>query len=120
MANGRRSSQSTIVGTASAFFSVNVVARKPGKNTPATNPYLKKFLLQIPWKPRNLAVFAGQINYPVYGPLDRLVIRLIMWMTNGPTDPKSVVEFTNWEQVRAFGRRLILIKIEITARASMY
>ena len=86
-----------------AFFSVNLVARKPGRNTPATNPYLKKFLQQVPWKPRNLAVFAGKINYPVYGPLDRLVIRLIMWMTNGPTDPKSVVEFTNWEQVRAFG-----------------
>ncbi len=28
----------------SAFFSVNVVARKPDKNTPETNPYIKKFL----------------------------------------------------------------------------
>ncbi|MFT5790197.1 MAG: menaquinone-dependent protoporphyrinogen oxidase, partial [Shewanella sp.] len=27
-----------------AFFSVNVVARKPEKNTPETNPYMKKFL----------------------------------------------------------------------------
>ena len=27
-----------------AFFSVNVVARKPEKNTPETNPYLIKFL----------------------------------------------------------------------------
>ena len=26
-----------------AFFSVNVVARKPEKNTPETNPYMKKF-----------------------------------------------------------------------------
>ena len=28
----------------SAFFSVNVVARKPEKNTPETNPYMQKFL----------------------------------------------------------------------------
>ena len=45
-----------------AFFSVNVVARKPNKNLPETNPYLKKFLSQISWKPRELAVFAGKIN----------------------------------------------------------
>ena len=31
----------------SAFFSVNVVARKPEKNTPGTNPYIRKFLKLI-------------------------------------------------------------------------
>ena len=31
-------------GIDNAFFSVNVVARKPEKNTPDTNPYIKKFL----------------------------------------------------------------------------
>ena len=30
--------------TKTAFFSVNVVARKPEKNTPETNPYMQKFL----------------------------------------------------------------------------
>jgi menaquinone-dependent protoporphyrinogen oxidase len=25
-------------------------------------------------------------------------------MTHGPTDPTAVVEFTDWEQVEAFGR----------------
>lgn len=87
-----------------AFFSVNVVARKPEKNQPETNPYLKKFIKQISWQPRELAVFAGKINYPKYSFLDRLMIRLIMWMTKGPTDPETVKEFTNWEQVEAFGR----------------
>jgi menaquinone-dependent protoporphyrinogen oxidase len=87
-----------------AFFSVNVVARKPGKNTPETNPYLKKFLKQISWRPRQLAVFAGKIDYPRYGFWDRLIIRLIMWMTKGPTDPKAVVEFTDWKKVEAFGK----------------
>lgn len=88
----------------SAFFSVNVVARKPGKDTPATNPYVRKFLRQISWRPRELAVFAGKINYPIYGFWDRAIIRFIMWLTGGPTERDAVVEFTDWRQVEAFGR----------------
>ena len=87
-----------------AFFSVNVVARKAEKNSPETNPYLRKFLKQIAWKPRALAVFAGKIDYQRYGFLDRSVIRLIMWITKGPTDPKTNIEFTDWHQVEEFGR----------------
>ncbi|MFA7268269.1 MAG: menaquinone-dependent protoporphyrinogen IX dehydrogenase [Sterolibacterium sp.] len=86
-----------------AFFSVNVVARKPEKNQPHTNPYLVKFLKRIPWKPKQLAVFAGKIDYPKYGFFDRLMIRFIMWITKGPTHPSTVVEFTDWRQVEAFG-----------------
>ena len=86
-----------------AFFSVNVVARKPEKNQPETNPYLRKFLKQISWQPKELAVFAGKIDYKKYRFLDRQIIRLIMWMTRGPTDPDTVVEFTNWKQVETFG-----------------
>ena len=85
-----------------AFFSVNVVARKPEKNQPDTNPYLKKFLAQIAWKPKNLAVFAGKINYQLYSCRDRFMIRFIMWLTNGPTDLSTNVEFTDWDQVDDF------------------
>jgi len=88
----------------SAFFSVNAVARKPQKSQPETNPYLQKFLKKIPWRPKALAVFAGKIDYPRYGLFDRMMIRLIMWITKGPTDPTAVVEFTDWKQVEAFGR----------------
>lgn len=91
-------------GKPNAFFSVNVVARKPEKNQPATNPYLQKFLKRISWKPKNLAVFAGKIDYPLYNPVDRFMIRLIMWITKGPTDPKATIEFTDWQQVEGFGR----------------
>ena len=66
-----------------AFFSVNVVARKPEKNTPETNPYVKKFLLKTSWKPRSLEVFAGKIDYPKYNFIDKHMIRFIMWMTKG-------------------------------------
>jgi menaquinone-dependent protoporphyrinogen oxidase len=85
-----------------AFFSVNVVARKPEKNQPDTNPYLIKFLKKISWEPKNLAVFAGMLDYQKYGLFDRQMIRFIMWMTKGPTDPKTVIEYTNWEAVDRF------------------
>ena len=93
-----------------AFFSVNVVARKPQKNLPETNPYLQRFLKKISWHPDELAVFAGKIDYPRYGFRDRQMIRLIMWITKGPTDPRAVVDFTDWNQVDAFGRQLSELK----------
>ena len=88
---------------ASAFFSVNIVARKPAKNQPRTNPYVRKLLRRIAWRPREVGVFAGKLDYPRYGVVDRTIIRGIMWLTGGPTDPKTVVEFTDWRQVEAFG-----------------
>jgi len=94
--------QKLLESKANAFFSVNVVARKPEKNQPHTNPYLVKFLKQIAWKPKILAVFAGMLDYQKYGIFDRQMIRFIMWMTKGPTDPKTVIEFTNWEAVDTF------------------
>lgn len=94
----------TLDSKPNAFFTVNVVARKPEKNTPETNPYLRKFLSQIRWKPKNLAVFAGKINYQSCTPLDRFMIRLIMWMTKGPTAPDTNIEFTDWSKVDDFAR----------------
>ncbi|MDP2806267.1 MAG: menaquinone-dependent protoporphyrinogen IX dehydrogenase [Gallionellaceae bacterium] len=90
-----------------AFFSVNVVARKPEKNTPETNPYLNKLLHKIDWRPKNLAVFAGKIDYPRYNFIDRLMIRFIMWLTNGPTHRDAVVDFTDWNKVDDFGRLIV-------------
>ena len=98
-----RRNQRILESKPNAFFSVNVVARKPEKSRPETTPYLKKFLKQIAWKPKHLDVFAGRIDYPSYTFGDRIVIRFIMWITNGPTDPKAVVEFTDWKRVEAFG-----------------
>ena len=67
---------------------------------------MQKSLKRIRWQPRTRAVFAGKIDYPRYPVWDRLMIRLIMWLTNGPTDPKAVVEFTDWEEVDAFGGKI--------------
>lgn len=89
-----------------SFFSVNVVARKPEKNTPLTNPYVQKFLSISQWHPSLIGVFAGKIDYPRYGLLDKFMIRLIMWITKGPTDTKNVYEFTNWDDVDSFAKKI--------------
>ena len=90
-----------------AFFSVNVVARKPEKNTPETNPYVKKFLLKTSWKPRSLEVFAGKIDYPKYNFVDKHMIRFIMWMTKGPTNTNNTYEFTDWDMIDSFAKKVI-------------
>ncbi len=101
-----RKNQVILDSKPNAFFSVNVVARKPEKSRPETNPYLQKFLRRIRWKPKELAVFAGKLDYPHYGFVDRNMIRLIMLITRGPTDPKATIEFTDWQQVEQFAKRV--------------
>ena len=53
-----------------AFFSVNLVARKEEKNSVDTNPYMIKFLKEIKWKADFLEVFAGKLDYKSYSFID--------------------------------------------------
>ena len=90
----------------SVFFSVNVVARKPDKNSPDTNPYIKKFLKISKWKPKKIGVFAGKVDYPNYGFFDKYIIKFIMFITKGPTDTSRSYEFTDWSKVDDFAKEL--------------
>ena len=90
----------------SVFFSVNVVARKFEKNTPETNPYIKKFLKVSKWQPNKLGVFAGKVDYPSYNIFDKYIIKLIMFITGGPTDTSQSYEFTDWSKVENFAKEL--------------
>tara|TARA_Y100001970_G_C13984080_1_gene724754 strand:+ start:337 stop:855 length:519 start_codon:yes stop_codon:yes gene_type:complete len=90
----------------SVFFSVNVVARKPEKSIPETNPYIKKFLKISSWKPKKIGVFAGKVDYPNYGFFDKYIIKLIMFITKGPTDTSQSYEFTDWSKVDEFAKEL--------------
>ena len=91
-----------------AFFTVNVVARKENKSTPDTNPYMQKFLKTSEWRPKNLAVFAGKIDYKKYNFFDKHIIRFIMWLTKGPTNTKESYDFTNWKNVDNFCKKISL------------
>ena len=90
----------------STFFSVNVVARKSEKNTPETNPYIKKFLKISKWKPKKIGVFAGRIDYPRYNFFDKYIIKFIMFISGGPTDTTQSYEFTDWSKVDDFAKEL--------------
>ena len=85
---------------------MNLVARKPEKSAPETNPYVVKFFKTIDWKPTITEVFAGMLDYKKYKPFDRIMIQFIMWITKGPTDKNTKIEYTNWEKVKAFAIRL--------------
>lgn len=85
-----------------ALASVNLTARKPGKDTAEGNVYLRKLIARNALAPALAAAFAGRLDYPRYGTFDRLAIRFIMLVTGGPTDPETVVEYTQWDRVDAF------------------
>lgn len=89
-----------------AFFSVNLVARKPEKSEANTNPYVVKFFKKIDWKPTIVAVFAGMLDYKKYKPFDRIMIQFIMWITKGPTNKNTKIEYTNWQKVTAFAEQV--------------
>lgn len=91
----------------SAFFSVNLVARKPTKNTPETNPYLQRFIAGCPqWKPALLGVFAGELDYSRYGRFEKQLMRFVMRINKGPTDPGTRVTFTDWGEVERYAARV--------------
>lgn len=89
----------------SGFFSVNLTARKSGKNRPETNPYLQAFLGKITWKPGMTGVMAGSLLYSRYRWFDRLIIQLIMKLTGGNTDTSKDIEYTDWDAVQQFAHR---------------
>ncbi len=90
-----------------AFFSVNLVARKSEKNAPDTNPYVIKFFKSIDWTPTRVEVFAGKLDYKKYPFFDRIMIQFIMWMTKGPTNTEAEIEYTDWDRVNDFAIRLL-------------
>jgi menaquinone-dependent protoporphyrinogen oxidase len=85
-----------------AFFSISLIARNEERRYVENNPYAKKFLNKIQWKPKNIGLFGGLLNYPAYSIFDRLMIKLIMNITKGPTSSKTIIEYTDWKQVKTF------------------
>lgn len=91
----------------SAFFGVNLTARKANRNTPETNTYTRKLLARIAWKPTLVEVFAGALRYPRYRWFDRVMIRFIMKITGGETDTSKEYEYTDWQKVAEFAKKLV-------------
>ena len=76
---------------------------------PDNNNYAKNFLYDTDWEPDLKAVFAGKLNYPEYGFWDKIMIRFIMFLTKGPTDTKQAYDFTSWDDVNNFSKRICIL-----------
>jgi len=85
-----------------AFASVNLTARKPGKTTSTGNAYLRKTIERHRLVPTVAVAFAGRLDYRRYSWRDRQIIRFIMLLTGGPTEPDTAVEYTSWSAVDDF------------------
>lgn len=90
----------------SALFSVNLVARKPHRNTPQTNQYMQRLLSQLTWKPKLMTVIAGELDYSRYDTFNRYMMRFILWLGKGPTDLSVKMEFTDWAAVERFAAQI--------------
>lgn len=89
-----------------ALASVNLTARKPAKTTATGNAYLRKTIARHRLAPALAVAFAGRLDYRRYGWLDRQIIRFIMLLTRGPTDPDTCIEYTSWQAVDEFAARI--------------
>ena len=101
--------QARLESKPSSFFNVSVVARNAEKATVEGNRYMQKFLERSPWRPKDLKVIAGKVDYPSWSWFDTLMIQMIMKMTKGPTDPKTVIDYTDWADVRAYGEHVLTL-----------
>lgn len=90
-----------------SFFNVSVVARTPAKATPEGNRYMQKFLRLSSWRPRDVKVIAGKVDYPSWPWHEQLMIQMIMKFTHGPTERTAVIDYTDWDDVAAYGRHLL-------------
>ncbi len=96
---------------------VNLTARKPGKDTVEGNVYLRKVIARHRLAPVFALAIAGRLDYSRYGWLDRQLIRFIMKLTGGPTDPATRIEFTPWQVVDQVALRIAALQGCIVAPA---
>ncbi len=89
-----------------AVLSVNLTARKTGRQTAEGNVYLRNWLKRTGLHPVFAAAVAGRLDYPAYRWFDRMMIQAIMTISGGPTDPTSVIEYTNWSEVEGLSQKL--------------
>jgi menaquinone-dependent protoporphyrinogen oxidase len=100
------------------LLSVNLTARKPGKDTAEGNPYLRKSIARHGLAPVLAQAIAGRLDYSRYGWRDRQLIRFIMMLTGGPTDPTACVDYTRWEVVDEIALRIAAEHQRLSGRVS--
>lgn len=81
------------------FLVVNLTSRKPGKETPEGSVYIRKAIKKYELAPAFARAIPGRLDYQRYTWRDRQLIRFIMFLTKGPTDLRTNIEYTPWDVV---------------------
>jgi menaquinone-dependent protoporphyrinogen oxidase len=100
------------------LLSVNLTARKPGKGTVEGNAYLRKSIVRHRLAPVLALAIGGRLDYSRYRWMDRQLIRFIMKLTGGPTDPRTCVEYTQWDVVDDVALRIAALHGRFDATAT--
>jgi menaquinone-dependent protoporphyrinogen oxidase len=91
----------------SAFFSVSLSAADDTDEARATaRKYLDDFVEETGWTPARTASFAGALQYLEYDFFTRLLIKMMMRRGGHPTDSSQDYDYTDWDEVVRFGRRV--------------
>jgi menaquinone-dependent protoporphyrinogen oxidase len=100
-----RAHRTTLSRMPTGLFSVSLAAADHDAEGRVTaQEYVDELLEDTGFFPRVTRCFAGALQYREYGPMMRLVMRLIAHHHDLPTDVHHDVDFTDWEAVDAFGR----------------
>ena len=78
---------------------VNVTSRKLCKETPEGSVYLRRAIAKYKLTPAFARAIPGVLDYKRYSWRDRQLIRFIMFLTGGPTDPATCIGYTPWDVV---------------------
>ena len=87
-----------------AFFSVCLSAGGPGHKPEAARRYIDEFIKRTGWEPRENASFAGALQYSKYGPIIKILMKMIVGFSGGETDSSRDYEYTDWAAVERFAR----------------
>ena len=91
----------------SAFFFLSLTAADDAEESRAAVAELGEAMeAETGWHPDEMAAFAGALRYSEYGPIKRFVMRRIARSYDGGTDTSRDYEYTDWDEVAAFARRV--------------
>lgn len=87
-----------------AFFSVCLSAGGPGYKPKAVKRYVDEFCANTGWQPREVGTFAGALQYSKYGPVIKILMKLIVSFSGGETNSSRDYEYTDWPAVERFAQ----------------
>ena len=97
-----RDNRQAIAVRPNAFFSVCMSAAGPNAKPATAWGYIDEFITRTGWQPGRIASFAGALAWSRYNPFIKLMMRIIVRMAGGDTDPSRDYESPAWSAVERF------------------